>query len=287
MNKETSVLFEVDEGGIATLTLNEPARLNPLTTAIQQGCLEALQGVRDDVSIRALILTAKGKAFCVGADLTQLAQWRARSGEPAGQPPAGGTRTAAPPSLGQQVGDMMASSANPIIEGLGSLPVPVVCAINGPAVGGGFGLALAGDIVIAARSAYFYLPFVPALGLVPDMGASWRLPRAVGSARAMGMALLGERVSAEQAADWGLIWACADDDKLAAQALKTAQRLAALPAHSALETRALLQAAGRNSLAQQLDCERVRQTELIDGESFAEGLAAFIGKHPAAFKPRS
>jgi 2-(1,2-epoxy-1,2-dihydrophenyl)acetyl-CoA isomerase len=277
MNNETGVLFEVDEGGIATLTLNEPDRLNPITTAIQQGCLDALQRVRDDKSIRALILTAKGKAFCVGADLTQLAQWA--SGEGEGE--------SVQLSLGQQVGHVMAQSGNPIIEGLSTLPVPVVCAINGPAVGGGFGLALAGDIVIAARSAYFYLPFVPALGLVPDMGASWRLPRAVGSARAMGMALLGERVSGEQAADWGLIWACTDDDKLGALALKTARRMAALPAHSALETRALLQAAGRNSLAQQLDLEIIRQTDLIDGESFAEGLAAFIGKRPASFKPRS
>ncbi len=280
MNNETGVLFEVDEGGIATLTLNEPDRLNPITTAIQQGCLDALQRVRDEKAIRVLILTAKGKAFCVGADLTQLAQWASGGGE--GEREGESVHL----SLGQQVSQMMAQSGNPIIEGLSTLPVPVVCAINGPAVGGGFGLALAGDIVIAARSAYFYLPFVPALGLVPDMGASWRLPRAVGSARAMGMALLGERVSGEQAADWGLIWTCIDDDKLGALALKTARRLAALPAHSALETRALLQAAGRNSLAQQLDLERIRQTELIDGESFAEGLAAFIGKRTAAFKPR-
>ena len=274
MGQATSVLFEVN-AGIATLTLNEPDRLNPISTAVQLGCLAGLQKVREDTSIRALILTARGKAFCVGADLTQVAQWA--------QTPKDGNS----PSLGQQVGDMMAKAGNPIIESLGNLPVPVVCAINGPAVGGGFGLALAGDIVIAARSAYFYLPFVPALGLVPDMGASWRLPRALGPARAMGLALLGERISGEQAADWGLIWACTDDDQLASEALKIAQRLAALPAHSALETRALFRAAQGNTLAQQLAYEKDRQTELIDGDSFAEGLAAFTNKRRAIFKPRS
>ena len=279
MINETGVLFDVDEGGIATLTLNEPARLNPITTAIQQGCLNALQRVRDDKTIRAMVLTAKGKAFCVGADLTEFARW-AKNADPA-------AAETGQPSLGQQVGTMMEQTANLIIEGLNCLPVPVVCAVNGPAVGGGFGLALAGDVVIAARSAYFYLPFVPALGLVPDMGASWRLPRAVGQARAMGLTLLGDRLGAQQAVDWGLIWACAEDAQLAADALKIAQRLAALPAHAVQETRALFRASAVNTLAQQLAHEKSRQGELIDGASFAEGLAAFAGKRAAEFMPRS
>ena len=158
MNDQYGTLFEVNAEGIATLTLNEPARLNPITTAIQQGTLAALQRVRDDTTIRALILTGSGKAFCVGADLDQLAAWSQSA------------QGADSKSRGDQVGDMMQQAANPIIQGLHELPVPVVCAINGPAVGGGFGFALAGDIVIAAQSAYFYLPFVSALGLVPDGG---------------------------------------------------------------------------------------------------------------------
>ena len=274
MNHQPSTLFEVDADGIATLTLNEPARLNPMTTAIQQGTLAALQRVRDDTTIRALILTGSGKAFCVGADLDQLTAWAQAA------PGAGGS------TLGDQVGDMMVQTANPIIQQLHDLPVPVVCAINGPAVGGGFGFALAGDMVIAAQSAYFYLPFVPALGLVPDMGASWRLPRAVGHARAMGMALLGERVTAPQAVQWGLIWASVDDTQLMPEALRLAQRLAMLPAHSAQETRALFRAAGGNTLPEQLAYEMQRQRVLINGESFNEGLKAFQGKRKAQFAKR-
>lgn len=274
MSSESGVLFEVDEGGIGTLTLNEPARLNPITAAIQQGLLDALQRVHDDTAIRALILTARGRAFSVGADLDQLAE---RSGSAAAQGKL---------SLGEQVGDMMEKAANPIIQGLHDLPVPVVCAINGPAVGGGFGLALAGDIVLAARSAYFYLPFVPALGAVPDMGASWRLARHVGHARALGLTLLGERLSAEQAAQWGLIWACVEDDQLAAEALNIAKRLAAMPAHSALETRALYRAAEANTLAGQLAYEASRQRELLGGASFEVGLAAFQAKRAAVFPAR-
>jgi 2-(1,2-epoxy-1,2-dihydrophenyl)acetyl-CoA isomerase len=276
MSNPAGTLFEVDADGIATLTLREPARLNPITTAIQQGTLAALERVRDDATIRALVLTGSGKAFCVGADLDQLAEWSQQ---------AKGAETGAP-SVGEQVGDMMQRAANPIIMGLHELPVPVVCAINGPAVGGGFGFALAGDIVIAAQSSYFYLPFVPALGLVPDMGASWRLPRAVGHARAMGIALLGERVTAAQAAQWGLIWACVDDADLMPEALRLAQRLAALPAHSAQETRALFRAAAANTLPEQLGYEMQRQRVLINGESFAEGLKAFQEKRKASFARR-
>jgi 2-(1,2-epoxy-1,2-dihydrophenyl)acetyl-CoA isomerase len=141
-------------------------------------------------------------------------------------------------------------------------------------------------MVVAGRSAYFYLPFVPALGIVPDMGASWLLPRLVGPARAMGLSLLGERLSAEKAAEWGLIWACVDDAALQGEAHQLALRLAALPAHAIQEMRALQAASERNSLPEQLALEAHRQGELIDGESFAEGLAAFQGKRKPVFKPR-
>lgn len=265
-----ATLFDVQDG-VATLTLNQPERLNPLTPQLQQGLLAALQRVREDKAIRALLLTATGRGFCVGADLGEFGR---RAAEPGDE------------SLGRYVGRMMAATGNPMIAGLRSLPVPVVCAINGVAAGGGVGLALAGDMVVAARSAYFYLPFVPALGLVPDMGASWVLPRAVGRARALGLALTGEKLPAAQAAEWGLVWSCVDDAALQQEARTLAVRLASLPAQAIVEARAVFAASERNGLDQQLALERERQEVLIDQPSFAEGLRAFAERRPPAFRGR-
>lgn len=266
-----AVVFESHEG-VATLTLNQPSRMNALTPQLQHGCLDALERVCNDRTIRVLVLTANGKGFCVGADLASL-------GASAAYNPGG-------VSLGEQVNDMMASTGNPLITGLRDLPVPVLCAVNGAAAGGGVGLALAADIVIAARSAYFYLPFVHSLGLVPDLGSSWFLPRAVGNARAVGMTLLGDRIGADRAAEMGLIWRCVADDMLAEETRAIAARLAALPAHAALETRALFRASEHNTLEAQLDHERERQGELADGECFREGLMAFAQKRSARFSGR-
>jgi 2-(1,2-epoxy-1,2-dihydrophenyl)acetyl-CoA isomerase len=269
MTTSTATLLEVADG-IATLTLNDGGRMNPLTHELQRGCLEALQRVRDDTAVRALIITATGKGFCVGADLTEFGR---RTSEPGA-------------SMGSYVGEMMEKSSNPIMAAIRSLPVPVLCAVNGAAAGGGCGFALAADMVVAARSAYFYLPFVPALGLVPDMGASWVLPRAVGRARALGLALTGHKLSAETAAQWGLIWACVDDAQLQAQALQLATQLAALPAGAITEARQLFAAAESNSFEDQLALERSRQMELIDHPNFAEGVAAFAARRKPAFKGR-
>jgi 2-(1,2-epoxy-1,2-dihydrophenyl)acetyl-CoA isomerase len=263
-----AVLFDLHEG-VATLTLNQPERLNPLSPAVVDGLLQSLRRVREDAQVRALLITGRGRGFCVGADLADLAQ-----------------RGGAQESLGQHVGRLMAEGGNPVMAGLRELPVPVVCAVNGPAAGGGVGLALAADITLAARSAYFYLPFVPALGLVPDMGSTWALPRAVGRARALGLALTGDKLSAQRAAEWGLIWECVEDADLPAKSAATAARLAALPAHAAAEIRAIFAAAERNTLPQQLALERERQQELIDGPAFAEGLAAFHERRPPAFPRR-
>jgi len=265
------VLFEARDG-VAVLTLNQPERMNPLTPELQRGCLEALQRVRDDTAIRALLVTGRGRGFCVGADLAEL-------GSRADRPESGG--------IGAYVGRMMEETGNPIVAGLRSLPVPVVCAVNGAAAGGGVGLALAADMVIAARSAYFYLPFVPALGLVPDMGSSWTLPRAVGRSRALGLALTGRKLPAQKAAEWGLVWDCVEDDDLQAEALRLASELAALPAHAVVETRALLLAAERNGFADQLALERARQEALVDGECFAEGVKAFAERRKPRFGRRS
>lgn len=265
-----AVLFDVREG-VATMTLNEGARLNPLTQPILHGVLDGLRRVREDTGIRALLLTANGRGFCVGADLQEFGR---RAADPDGG------------SLGDHVGRLLREQASPIMLAMRALPVPVVCAINGVAAGGGVGLALSGDMVLAARSAYFYLPFMPALGLVPDMGSSWLVPRAVSPARALGLALTGERLDAQRAADWGLIWACVEDEALQHEALRLAQQLARLPAHAIQEARALAVAAGRNSLEQQLLLECERQQALIDGDDFAEGVRAFAERRPPVFAGR-
>lgn len=268
---EESTLFEVRDG-IATLTLNEAARMNPLTPALQAGWLAALGRVQEDATIRVLVITARGKGFCVGADLSAMGNSQDSS--------------AAHPTLGDQVAEMMDKTGNPIVEGMRASPVPVVCSINGAVAGGGVGLALAADIVIAGRSAYFYLPFVPALGLIPDMGSSWFMPRAVGRARALGLTLLGDRLTAERAEQMGLIWACVDDENLASETEMIAKRLAALPAHAALETRTLFNAAETNRLTEQLELERDRQRVLIDRPSFTEGVQAFAEKRRPKFAGR-
>jgi 2-(1,2-epoxy-1,2-dihydrophenyl)acetyl-CoA isomerase len=261
------VLYALADG-IATLTLNLPAKLNPIARELQVELRDTLERIRDDRAVRAVILTGAGKAFCVGADLSAMA-------------PGGEGK-----SLGAQTAEWMQSLSNPLIETLRTLPVPVVAAVNGAAAGAGVGLALAADVTIAARSAYFYLPFLPKLGIVPDLGCTWAIPRRAGRARAMGMALLDERLGAEQAVQWGLIWACADDEQLLDEARAIAQRLARLPAHAVVEAREAFEAAERHTLAEQLHYESERQRELIDRPSFREGVSAFLQKRPPSFPGR-
>jgi 2-(1,2-epoxy-1,2-dihydrophenyl)acetyl-CoA isomerase len=264
------VTLETDDG-VAIVTLNQPEKRNPLSPRQAQELLDALDRVGADRSVRALLLTGAGKSFCAGANLDDMA---------AGDGSGGGK------SLGESTFETMEALSNPVILALQDLPVPVLTALNGGAVGGGVGLALAADVVIAARSAYFYLPSMPRLGLVPDLGASWFLRRQLGRARAMGMTLLGERLSAEQAAQWGLIWKCVDDAGLRTESLALARRLAVLPAHAALETRCADHAAGGASLAAQLAYEAARQRELIDRDSFGEGVRAFAERRDPVFPGR-
>lgn len=263
------VLFEVTDG-VAVATLNDTERLNPMSADLLDGLLAVLDRVRADPGVRALVLGARGRAFCVGADLKDLRERAA--GRPGGE------------GLAAYVGhDLMEARGNPAILQLHTLRVPVVSAINGPAVGGGMGLALAADLVIAARSAYFSLPFVPALGLVPDMGVLWRALRSVGPERAAGLMLTGRRLPAEEAAQWGLIWQCVDDACLMDEAMALARQLAELPAHAIAESRAMLDAAARHTLPEQLTYERQRQQALIDGDAFAEGLRAFTERRKPQF----
>jgi 2-(1,2-epoxy-1,2-dihydrophenyl)acetyl-CoA isomerase len=262
-----SVLYQVQDG-IATITLNLPARLNPIALDLQQSLRDSLARVRENRAVRAVVLTGAGKAFCAGADLSAMS------------PPAGGA------TLGNQTAEWMQSMSHPLIEDIRALPAPVVCAVNGPAAGAGAGLALACDIVVAARGAYFYLPFLPRLGIVPDLGCTWFIPRRVGPARALGMMLLDEKLGAETAAQWGLIWACVDDALLLPEARGIAERLARLPAHAVLEARRAIEASRRHTLSEQLHYESERQRELLDTPAFAEGVAAFLRKRAPVFPQR-
>lgn len=258
------------DGDVALAIFDNPARLNPLTTAFQQELRAALRQVREDRGIRALVLTGEGRAFCVGADLSSMGP----SGDDDGR------------SLGERTAEWMRELGNRLILDLRELPVPVVAAVNGACAGAGVGLALAADVVIAARSAYFYLPFIPKLGIVPDLGTTWFTERLLGRGRALGLALLGDRLPAQQAADWGLAWACVDDAALREEALAIARRLAKLPAHGAIEARRACDAAASSTLAEQLAYEADRQRELLDRPSFEEGVRAFLEKREPRFSGR-
>jgi 2-(1,2-epoxy-1,2-dihydrophenyl)acetyl-CoA isomerase len=255
--------------GIATVTLDDPASRNGLSLAMQLQLLDTLTQLAGRSDIGALLLTGTGPAFCAGANLAGMDQNQ-------GQGRDGMT-------IGQRGADMMEQVANPLIQALQAFPRPVVCAVNGAAAGAGMSIALAADIVLAARSAFFLAPFLPRLGILPDLGASWFLPRLAGRARTLGMMLLGERLPAEQACAWGLIWACVDDALLPQEAFRVAQRLARAPAHSALEARRALAAADGNDLAAQLAYEAQRQRELLDRPEFTEGVRAFFDKREPHF----
>jgi 2-(1,2-epoxy-1,2-dihydrophenyl)acetyl-CoA isomerase len=262
------------DGDIAILTLDNPARLNPISATLQASLLRALADLAADTSVRALVLTGAGRAFCSGADLAGGISAPDRDGDQPGRSP------------GNRAADAMHAVTNRMVTELRALPMPVVCAINGVAAGGGLGLALAGDVVLAARSAYFYLPFMAKLGIVPDVGSTWFYQRLLGSGRATALTLLGDRLPADKAAAWGLVWDCVDDAELMPQALATARKLATLPAHAALETRRAYDAAATSSLAEQLAYEAERQRVLIDKPEFAEGVAAFLAKRAPVFPPR-
>lgn len=247
------------ERGIATLTLNRPAALNALTAAMVGEMIHALDGLRDGQAARVLLITGAGRAFCSGADLS--------GGFP------------------EDAGAVLESHFNPFIERLMALPVPVVCAVNGPAAGAGCSVALAADIAIAARSAYFLQAFVN-IGLVPDMGSTWLLPRLAGRARAQAMMMLGERIAAEQAEQWGLVYKVVDDEALARESQALATKLANGPTRAYALTRQALRASLECSLTESLRIERYNQLVAGRTEDFAEGVAAFQARRPPAFKGR-
>ncbi|GMR15453.1 MAG: 2-(1,2-epoxy-1,2-dihydrophenyl)acetyl-CoA isomerase PaaG [Gammaproteobacteria bacterium] len=257
-----TIEFSVD-AGVATLTLNRPKALNSFTTQMHAEVRAVMTQVTDDASIRCLVITGAGRGFCAGQDLGDRAV----------------STDGAPPDLGESV----EKNYNPLIRSIMNLPKPVICAVNGVAAGAGSSIALACDIVLAARSASFIQVFCK-IGLVPDSGGTWNLPRAVGLPRARGLAMLGDRLSADTAEDWGLIWKCVDDDALAEETQKMARYLAGQPTRALGRIKKLLNESGSNTLFEQTELEKEAMQELGQSEDYREGVAAFKEKRPAVFK---
>jgi 2-(1,2-epoxy-1,2-dihydrophenyl)acetyl-CoA isomerase len=263
-----TILFEVTDG-IARLTLNRPDRLNSFNTAMHAEVRAALASLLDGSggapTARVLVLTGAGRGFCAGQDL--------------------GDRAVAPGGAAVNLGDSIEKNYKPLILMLRNLPMPVIAAVNGVAAGAGANIALACDLVVAARSGSFVQAFSK-LGLVPDSGGTWFLPRLVGTARALGLALLGDKLSAEQAAQWGLIWRCVEDAELTEVVDTLARQLAAAPTRALACTKKAIYESWDQSLEQQLDTERDYQSELGRTADYAEGVAAFAQKRTPRFTGR-
>ncbi len=256
-----TILYSVSDG-VARLTLNRPERLNSFNAQMHAEVRQALARLESDSTVRVLVITGAGRGFCAGQDL--------------------GDRTVAPGGEPVDLGASIERDYKPLILTLRRLPVPVLCAVNGVAAGAGANIALACDLVLAAHSASFVQAFAR-IGLVPDSGGTWFLPRLVGPARALGLALLGEKLPAREAAEWGLIWRCIDDDDFAAEVDSLAARLAAAPTLALRRIRQALADSWNHTLEQQLDVERDLQRELGFSADYAEGVAAFIAKREPRF----
>lgn len=245
---------------VACVSLNRPDKLNAFVPEMHAELRAALAEAA--TSARAVFLTGEGRGFCAGQDLGQR-------------------KDGAPPDLGETLHNLY----NPLIRDIRALPMPVVCAVNGVAAGAGMSLALACDIVIAARSANFLQAFVK-IGLAPDSGSTWFLPKLAGEARARGLAMLGGKITAQQALDWGLIWAVADDDKVKDEGLALAKHLATQPTLALAAIKRAIGMAATNSLDTQLDLERDTQRTLGATADYREGVAAFFAKRPPKFEGR-
>lgn len=253
-----TIIFDQSDG-VARLTLNRPDRLNSFTAQMHQEVRDALSLAQDS---RVLILTGAGRGFCAGQDLGERSV----------------TASQAPVDLGVTV----ETTWNPLIDALTGMKQPVIAAVNGVAAGAGANIALACDIVIAARSAKFIQSF-SAIGLIPDSGGSWILPRLVGQARALGLALTGDPLPAEQAEQWGLIWKCVDDDVLEKEANALAARLAALPPLGLAAIKSIVRTTWGRTLEEELHLQRDEMRRLGYSEDYREGVAAFLEKRSAKF----
>jgi 2-(1,2-epoxy-1,2-dihydrophenyl)acetyl-CoA isomerase len=255
------VLVERD-GGVLVVTLNRPDKLNSFNEAMHAGLRKALDAAESDPDIRCLLITGAGRGFCAGQDL--------------------GDRVTAPGDAPPDLTRTIEANYNPLLRRLKALPKPVVCAVNGVAAGAGANIALACDIVLAAHSAKFIQAFSK-IGLVPDSGGTWSLPRLVGLARAKALAMLATPVPAEQAESWGMIWKAVPDAELMAEARRLAGELAAAPTFGLGLVKQALEASSENDLDTQLDLERDFQGLAGRSPDYAEGVSAFMGKRAPAF----
>lgn len=256
------IIFSL-ENGIAKLTLNRPQQLNSFNEAMHKEVKQVLDEIQCNEQVRVLVLTGAGRGFCAGQDLSD--------------------RNVKASSEMPDLGYSIEQFYNPLILQLQDLPIPTICAVNGVAAGAGANIPLACDIVIAAKSASFIQAFAK-IGLIPDSGGTWILPRLIGLARAKALTLLGNKLSAEQAADWGLIWQCVDDDKLVEETDKLASHFAAQPTYGLALTKQALNVSFDNTLEQQLNIECDLQRLAGRSEDYKEGVAAFIEKRTPAFK---
>ena len=260
MDYET-IDFKLD-AGIARVTLNRPDRLNSFTAQMHLELRAALSAAAD---ARVIILTGAGRAFCAGQDLNE--------------------RSVASGDRPVDLGETVETGWNPLIRTITAMPQPVIARVNGVAAGAGANVALACDMVFAARSAKFIQSF-SAIGLIPDSGGSWILPRLAGQARAMGLALTGEPLSAEKAAEWGLIWKCVDDDQLDSEVESIAQKLTSLPPLGLAAIKSIIRSTWDRSLDEELHLQRDEMRRLGFTEDYREGVAAFLEKRKPAFRGR-
>ena len=257
MTAYENIHFDLAENGIARLTFNRPDKLNSLTEQMFAEIRDALMKVQTTKGTRCLVITGAGRGFCAGQDLGDLEF--------------------------SNLSDTVEKNYNPLVRSLTSLDMPVIAAVNGVAAGAGANLALCCDIVIAARSASFVQSF-PHIGLVPDAGGTWSLPRLIGAPRAMGLAMLGNKLTAEQAFDWGMIWQCVDDEELLDKVDQLASHFSTAPTVGIAFTKKLIRNSWDKTLDQQLDLERDFQSAASQTADFKEGVNAFLEKRDAQFK---
>ena len=259
---QPSILLEIDQG-VALLTLNRPDSLNSFNTEMHAEIRSAISQVRKSSEVRALVITGSGRGFCAGQDLSD--------------------RNVAPGAEAPDLGESIEKRYNPLLRSIRELPMPVICAVNGVAAGAGANIALACDITLAAKSASFIQAFCK-IGLIPDSGGTWSLPHLVGMARAKGMALLGDKIKAEQAESWRLIWRCVEDDQLMEEAMQLARHLATQPTKGLALIKRALHASTNNTFDQQLDLERDLQRLAGRTDDYREGVGAFMEKRTPNFK---
>jgi 2-(1,2-epoxy-1,2-dihydrophenyl)acetyl-CoA isomerase len=259
----TPLVLVADEGAVRTLSLNRPNALNALTAELHAELIAALETAASDTTVRCVVLTGSGRGFCAGQDLA----------DPAVAPGLDG------------LGDVIERWYRPLCLRIASMPVPVVAVVNGVAAGAGANIALGCDVVLAAESASFIQAFVK-IGLMPDSGGTWLLPRLVGRSRALGLTLLGDKLSAVEAERMGLIWRCVPDAELASEAQALAQRLAAMPTRALVATRQAMDAAAQLDFAGALDLEAAGQRKLGAAADYREGVEAFRAKRAPKFSDR-